>query len=235
MLKDIPPTDFLEVGVGMGDFLRVLGKRGFTGLGIDLSEDSVTISRAVVKAYGFPGIDIRRDDMMSVDWAFNTVFAFEVLEHFEDDAAAFRKIFDLLTPGGHFIMSVPAHQSAWGPNDDLAGHIRRYEKPELWQKLERAGFSVVSFWSAGYPVGNIFKMLRDRMERRAAETMVGRSARDRTTDSGVVKVVQAPDRLYNMLFNRFTLMPALLLQRLFLSSDLGHSYVVKSRKPGGAA
>lgn len=231
LIKDISKTGFLEVGVGAGNFIRLLGKRGFSGLGIDLSSDAVAKTRSLVETFGFPGIEVRQDDMLTMSGNFKTIFIFEVLEHIEDDGAALRKLFDLLGPGGFLILSVPAHQSAWGANDELAGHVRRYEKAELKKKLEAAGFEIRVLWSAAYPVGNIFKVLRDSLEKRPAAETAAETAQSRTVDSGVIKAVDAPDRLYNLLFNKITLWPVILLQRLFFSSDLGLSYVAKAQKP----
>jgi SAM-dependent methyltransferase len=232
LIGNVSKVDFLEVGVGAGDFIRLLGRRGFSGQGIDLSADAVNKTRALIEKHGFRGIDVRQADIMTLSGKYRTIFIFEVLEHISDDKEALIKLFELLTPGGFLILSVPAHQSAWGANDDLAGHLRRYEKVELKDKLEEAGFNICSFWSGAYPVGNIFKILRDKLEKNPAQQTSAETARDRTINSGVIKAVNAPDRLYSLLFNKVTLWPALLLQRLFFSSDLGLSYVVKAQKPG---
>ena len=42
LAKLSPLGDFLEIGFGAGDFLFELGRRGFSGKGIDMSEQAVT-------------------------------------------------------------------------------------------------------------------------------------------------------------------------------------------------
>ena len=51
--------------------------------------------------------------------------------------------YDVLQPGGHAIILVPAHMSLYGPCDEALGHVRRYTNTELHTKMQAAGFEVV--------------------------------------------------------------------------------------------
>ena len=47
--------------------------------------------------------------------AFDLVMAFEVLEHIEDERGALASWVARVRPGGHLLLSVPAHHRRWGP------------------------------------------------------------------------------------------------------------------------
>jgi glycosyltransferase involved in cell wall biosynthesis len=73
----------------------------------------------------------------------DTIICLNVLEHIEADEAVLRAYLDLLEPGGHAIILVPAHMSLYGPCDAAIGHHRRYTQVELHTKMQAAGFDVV--------------------------------------------------------------------------------------------
>ncbi|MCR4295369.1 MAG: class I SAM-dependent methyltransferase, partial [Elusimicrobia bacterium] len=75
--------------------------------------------------------------------AFDTIVCMNVLEHIEDDRATLSRFLGLLKPGGKLVLVVPAHRWLFNPLDAHDGHFRRYEKAELREKLETAGFGVV--------------------------------------------------------------------------------------------
>jgi glycosyltransferase involved in cell wall biosynthesis len=74
----------------------------------------------------------------------DTIVCLNVLEHIAEDEHVLRAYFDLLQPGGHAIILVPAHPSLFSPCDEALGHQRRYTSVDLHSKLQRAGFEVVS-------------------------------------------------------------------------------------------
>jgi glycosyltransferase involved in cell wall biosynthesis len=84
-----------------------------------------------------PGVNIRRESL-------DTVISLNVIEHIEDDGSALRHFFDILAPGGHAIVLVPAHPRLFTACDRTLGHFRRYVPEELAGKFREAGFEVVS-------------------------------------------------------------------------------------------
>ena len=74
----------------------------------------------------------------------DTIVCLNVLEHLGPDEQVLRAYYDLLEPGGHAIILVPAHPSLFSPCDEALGHFRRYTHPELKTKMEGAGFEVRS-------------------------------------------------------------------------------------------
>lgn len=73
----------------------------------------------------------------------DTVVCINVLEHIEDDANVLKNFFQLLRPGGHALVLVPADPRLYTGVDKALGHFRRYTVQELAAKMRRAGFEVV--------------------------------------------------------------------------------------------
>ncbi|MBI5394599.1 MAG: class I SAM-dependent methyltransferase [Verrucomicrobia bacterium] len=73
---------------------------------------------------------------------FDTVICLNVIEHIEDDIAALRNIHDLLQPGGHALLLVPAHQWLYCKLDVNLGHHRRYSRALFRRRASEAGLEV---------------------------------------------------------------------------------------------
>ncbi len=72
-------------------------------------------------------------------YGFDTVLCINVLEHIEDDVTALRHMGEVLRPGGHLLLLVPAGQYMFGRLDEALGHFRRYERSELGRRVRSAG------------------------------------------------------------------------------------------------
>ena len=224
-----PPGDFLEIGFGAGDFLFELSRRGFSGEGIDLSEEAVTQVRDRL-ASGANSIKVVKGDLFELEDRFGIIFAFEVLEHYEDDEAVLGKMRDLLDQDGYLMISVPARMKHWGPNDEWAGHVRRYERDELKNKAENKRLKTIGIYSFGVPIANMTKPFYDRLIRRQLRKEANLSNAQKCERSWTVPVVRLLHPMLALIFNRFTLYPFLLLQSLFLQTDMGTGYIALFRK-----
>jgi SAM-dependent methyltransferase len=87
------------------------------------------------------------------DRSFDSVLAFEVVEHVEDDTGLLEEMARVARPGGVLILSTPVHASMWSPLDDACGHLRRDEPEVLFEKIGAAGFEIGGYtWTpAGSP------------------------------------------------------------------------------------
>src|SRR5690606_11512566 len=70
------------------------------------------------------------------------VCAVDIVEHVDDDDAAFSELSRVSASGATLLLAVPLHASQWTPFDDFVGHRRRYEPEELLAKLALHGFEV---------------------------------------------------------------------------------------------
>jgi SAM-dependent methyltransferase len=218
-------TNVLEVGCGCGDLLHVLERRGYTGLGIDISEEALTIARSGLIS---SRIEVLCCTPESIQEKFDIVIASEVMEHYQDDDCFLLQLWGRLRDKGHLLLTVPAHKSDWGANDDFCGHVRRYEREELYAAMSIAGFDDVVIYSYGVPIYNIMKPLYDfAIQREVSPTA---APMDRTSESGGMSLMNGARRLFRILFNDLTMYPLYLLQHLFYRTDLGKGYFVAARK-----
>ena len=140
----------LEAGAGSGAMTRFLYGRELIVAG---DRETAYVDRLRNAFRRRPGIVIERVDLDSDSvqalshYGFDTITCINVLEHTADDVAALRRANQLLQPGGRVVIFVPAGPSLFGSIDRALGHQRRYEKSELVEKLQQAGFEVehVSF------------------------------------------------------------------------------------------
>ena len=147
---DWAPGRFLEMGAGTGYMTRLFLDRGFEGAASDLGENSRAMMRANL-AYVGERMRVIDDERELAPASFDYLFAFEVLEHIEDDHGALRSWTRFLRPGGRVLISVPAHMRKFGRSDEITGHVRRYEKDELRALLAGAGFEQITILNYGFP------------------------------------------------------------------------------------
>ncbi len=137
----------LEAGAGIGNFTELLLERERL---VCVDSDPLYIEMAQWRLGHLENIRTLRGDLADPatyaalkDERFDTIVCLNVLEHIAPDESVLRAYYDLLEPGGHAIILVPAHPSLYGPCDEALGHLRRYTQPELHTKMQAAGFEIV--------------------------------------------------------------------------------------------
>jgi SAM-dependent methyltransferase len=75
-------------------------------------------------------------------YALDTVVALNVIEHIAQDIEAMRSLASMLQPGGRAVILVPALPSLYGSLDRELGHVRRYTRRSLTERMRQAGFRV---------------------------------------------------------------------------------------------
>ncbi len=148
-------STLLEIGVGLGDLLRLL-QDDFECSGIDVSSFSVEHARARA---GRARILVGDAESLQhlAEGSFDVVVALHVVEHLDDPAATIGEIHRILRPGGLWLFATP--------NPDYA--LRRYkdhatdaigsdpthvnvQPPAQWRAwCEEAGFAVLRQFGDG--------------------------------------------------------------------------------------
>jgi len=223
LLRGIKAREFLEVGSASGDILERLLTNGLKGTAVEISEKAYEL--LAQKFNDTARINLIHGDFFDLERQFDLVLALEVLEHLGDDRGALRKFHSLLRPQGTLLLSVPAHKRKWGPCDVLSGHLRRYERQEMVEKLEAAGFGNIQVWCYGFPLMNAMKPFIE-LGAGLALWMDRRSPGERTRGSGHSRVATG----LRFLMKDSLFKPACLLQERFLNTDLGADFLVKAGK-----
>lgn len=221
-----PPGTFLEMGAGTGHMTRIFLERSFTGVAYDLGDDSRQYMRANLAPYG-DRIRVVEDTGELGPESFDYLFAFEVLEHIEQDAVALAEWARFLRAGGRLLVSVPAHARRYGRSDELVGHVRRYEKEALRRLLEGAGFEQIRFVNYGFPITELTRSVSNWLVRG------DRSYDDMSPTERSIRSAQAKPRVINRLLSVFSgslVRPFCTVQRWFYRLDWGDGYVATAVK-----
>lgn len=129
----------LDVGAGDGWLARELARRFGRRVSITCLDPNYSPEvLAELEAAAPPNLTHVTD----VGGTFDLVLALDVVEHVEDDGAFVERLAGWLRPNGTLIVTVPAHQSLFGPHDVALGHHRRYSRSGLVDLLDRHGLRV---------------------------------------------------------------------------------------------
>lgn len=206
---------FLEVGCGTGFVLSGVS-RAFPNadvVGSEIFSDGLAFAATRVNKARFVQMDARR--VPYVD-EFDTVAAFDVIEHIEEDEVVLANLHRAIKPGGGLLITVPQHQWLWSAADTYACHVRRYSAEELLEKLDRAGFDVIrttSFMSLLLPA-----MLISRRDARSPDDFNPLAEFEISAIlNGTLKAILSVERL---------------LVRLGMNFPIGGSRLVIARKRG---
>lgn len=136
----------LDVGCGIGTFLRVARSRGWDVTGLDLSVASVEYAKQT-------GLDVRQTRIEDVDpsaESYDVVTIFQTIEHMEDPVAVLVNARSLLKPGGVLVLTTPNRESLLGKilgnrwfgyyNEE---HLFFFNKPSFETTVEKAGFEIL--------------------------------------------------------------------------------------------
>jgi SAM-dependent methyltransferase len=147
---------------------QALAQRGFRVVAADASWKSLLVARRL-RGQGLLLVvaDLRR--LPFAPGTFPSASSAETLEHLEEDEKALAELFRVLKDGGLLVGTVPHDPRQWSAWDQWAGHVRRYKKGELEEKLARAGFvPCVKGW--GFPLVRLYDALfLKRVNRRRLE------------------------------------------------------------------
>lgn len=187
----------LDIGCGTGFLLEQFAKRGFSGVGVDLSPESVEIAQKRLAELG--ASDRLRAEVGSAyeppEGPFDLVTITDVLEHLEDPRACLAAARERLAPGGVIVVSTPNRRSLHGARRWLSKHgvpgiklsLAPIDNWQTWSDLDAhgraAGLVTVSrrgiFFRPGGKIGSqlgrVYRLQSARnAELRLSHTPIGR-------------------------------------------------------------
>lgn len=231
MLNDIPAQSFVELGCGRGVLAYKLCQRGLAGMGIDSSPEALRHTETLLQPYLQSGqFSLHQGDLLDhAHWAsyagkFDLALSMMVMEHVEDDIEFLRQLCGFVKNGGQVMIAVPGRKDRWGIEDETAGHLRRYEREELTEKLQAVGLTQLKVWSVAVPVANILLFAGNFLLRRSEEMQKRTWQKtEQTQQSGLQRI---PFKTIfpswcKFLLNPGVWAPAFLLQRFFYNSRRG--------------
>jgi SAM-dependent methyltransferase len=127
----------LDAGCGSGRNMVELADFGRV-TGIDKS--AAAVDRAAERDAGL--VTLGAIELMPFEeGTFDLAVALDVIEHIDDDRAAFRELLRVVRPGGMLLVSVPAYPRLWSAHDVLNEHRRRYTRRSLLAATRDAGWT----------------------------------------------------------------------------------------------
>ncbi len=136
----------LDAGCGIGNATEHLKERAEYVLAADLSPKNLQVLQkrfAEAENVEPAQLDLDKDIHEITSRKIDTIVCLDVLEHVEDDCGLLMRFNEMLQPGGHLLIKVPAGRWLFGSIDEASGHFRRYTKSELRQKAQRCGWDVI--------------------------------------------------------------------------------------------
>jgi SAM-dependent methyltransferase len=148
-----PGLRMLDFGAGTGTHAMALRDLGYQVVCVEANDRL----RGGLRSSGLDAVASFAD----LEGRFDLVYTLNVLEHIEDDRGVLRSMADVLVPGGTLVVYVPAFEALFTPMDHKVGHLRRYRRSQLVERVAGAGLQV---HSCGYadPLG-LFATLAYKM------------------------------------------------------------------------
>ncbi len=158
-----PGLRVLDVGCGNGFTAGEFLKRDCQVVGVDLSEQGITLAKETYPTGRFEVL--AADDHLLENLGeepFDLIVSTEVVEHLYAPKAYARGCYAALKPGGHFICTTPYHGylknlllslfNKWDTHANPlwdGGHIKLWSRLRLEELLTEAGFKNFAFRGAG--------------------------------------------------------------------------------------
>jgi SAM-dependent methyltransferase len=133
------PARVLDAGCGTGrNLVEFAGLGEVTGIEPSASAVEFCHRRGLENVR-----EARLEELPFADRSFDVLFAFDVLEHIDDDVEAMTSLRRVAADDARFVATVPAYSWLWSPHDDSHHHRRRYVRPQLLANARAAGWRPV--------------------------------------------------------------------------------------------
>ena len=147
--KNLSPGKVIELGCGVGNYIRYFSGMGFDATGVDISEKAIDIARELAQKAGVTCEFIAADvlgDMSEIKSKYDFVYDWELLHHIypEDRNKYIENVQKLLKPEGHYMSVCFSEESA------QFGGLGKYRKTPI---------GTVLYFSNGAEIESLFSRL----------------------------------------------------------------------------
>ena len=215
---------FLEIGAGNGILSHELLKIGFDGVGVDLNESACKNNSILNASY----INTGKYEVVNIDAnslqnrKFDFIISAMVIEHLEDNdlKALIAKCRELLNPYGRLIFLVPGSMKYWGIEDEIAGHVKRYEFANVHPLADKNGLKVAHMAGLTYPLSNFLFRLSNYLVKKEESDKLMLSQKEKTIYTGNrnVQFKTTFPKILNLVLNPYVMYPFYLLQKFNLKN-----------------
>lgn len=139
--------DFLDLGVGGGRILELLGPRADRAAGLDINQAMLTVARDRIAAAGLTHCSLRLGDLYAApfeDSRFDLITAHLVLHFLDKPARAIREVARMLRPGGRAILADFAPHDLDHLRAEQAHRRLGFSTAEVARWLEDAGLELLT-------------------------------------------------------------------------------------------
>lgn len=216
---------FLEIGSGNGYLSNVLLKNGLSGIGCDLNDGACLNNEIFNEPYINKGLySIFNQDFLTLnnDNKFDLVISSMVIEHFPEDALfdLINKCKSILNKNGRIVFFVPSSNKYWGIEDEIAGHIKRYEFEDFKDFKPKFNLSVEHIAGLTYPMSNFLFKLSNYLVRRKESKVLTMDQKEKTIYTGNRDVPYKTNfpMVFGFFLNEFVMFPIHVLQKWFVNN-----------------
>ena len=221
-IKSKKSLNFCELGSGNGQITKILLDNGYNGICFDLNKDACKNNADLNHKYVKNGyLKIKNQDFLKFDFKkkFDIVISCMVLEHFEEKQvdALLNKFKTILAKDGKIITFVPASKKDWGIEDELFGHVMRYDFDSITSLSSRARLKITHSCGLTYPLSNLLLPISSYIVKKNESSKLNKSKKEQTIISGNRNNRWKTNfpMIFKLLINEIILSPFILLQYLF--------------------
>lgn len=224
--KNVNGKVALDLGCGYGYYTVDLLQRGYEVDAVDISRNSIQMTRKKIeKMENHPKVKLHNINALKFrpGKKYDLIICFEMLEHLYEDLKLLKLINSWLKDDGVLLISVPHNEKLWNIRDEQAGHLRRYSKDEIKNKLKKANLKPTRILCYGFPFIRLFLgtylKIEEKMQKKTIKEDKSNVPQTLPTLLRRMKKMSAP-----ILKNLFK------FDNLFINSDRGFGLVIMANK-----